>query len=74
MQLADRQDQIVEETPFPRRKGPPVALERNAILVLARNAPFLRRDFRMLAHALASAAIGDGRDVELDVAEAQKRV
>ena len=48
-----------------------MAFERDPVLLFTRDAPFLRRDLRMLAHAHSGRAIGDRRDVELDIGELQ---
>ena len=72
-QSADGNDEVVEESALPRRHGTLVTFERDPVLLLPRDAPFLRRDLGVLAHALAGRAIGDGRDVELDITELQIR-
>src|SRR6516164_148026 len=45
-----------------------MTLEGEPILRVACDAPFLRRDLGVLAHALACRAIGDRRDVEANIA------
>src|SRR4029453_15286463 len=71
LQSTKRNDEIIEESTLPRSDRALVAFERNPVLLFAPDVPLFRRDLRVLAHAHAGRAIGDGRDVELDIGDLQ---
>src|SRR3546814_6116291 len=65
--------QIVEEAALPGGDRMAMAGERRRVLFGATDLPLLGGVFRVLAHRQAGRAVGDRRNVELDVAERELR-
>ena len=66
LQAAERHHQVLEETTLVGRGGILVRPVGELVLVRARDLPFLRHHFAMLAHALAGARLADAGELGLE--------